>query len=145
MKNKEVFCYRQNQVHTDKLNIKTSLFFYFSLVCYSFRSGANFEPLSVSLQNGVHFFSHLLPSRGFRLCCLRPTHWFDLPLRLCRVYPVVSYGFSKMVRMASSSGIGILFPHLNGSVTLGLPIYLLVIACQDSFGYFWDHPVYSLA
>jgi hypothetical protein len=32
-----------------------------------------FQPLSGSLQTSIRFFFHPLPSREFRLCCLRPT------------------------------------------------------------------------
>lgn len=32
-----------------------------------------FQPLSIPLQDGVRFFSHPLPSRGFCLCYLRLT------------------------------------------------------------------------
>ncbi|NER45656.1 MAG: hypothetical protein F6J92_02975 [Symploca sp. SIO1A3] len=47
-------------------------------VCYCFRSGTNFESLSIPLQNGFCFFLHLLPTRGFGLCYLRLTRNFDL-------------------------------------------------------------------
>jgi len=41
------------------------------------RSGANFEPLSTSLQGGIRFFTHPLPSKEFGFDYSGLTRKFD--------------------------------------------------------------------
>jgi hypothetical protein len=98
-------------------------------VCSSFRSGCIVSSLSVSLQNGIRFFIHPLPSKVFRLCYLRPTINFR---------PSIDFvGFTLLYRLVFClslgiifSAMGVVFIRFNKAVMLNLPIYLLVSACQ---------------
>lgn len=72
-------------------------FFYFGLSWETYQKSAVFqreaklEPLSTSLQDGLHFFWHPLPTGQFRFPYGRPTHLQDesplgLPCFACLTY-----------------------------------------------------------
>ena len=92
-------------------------------VCYSFRSEANLEPLSNSLQASIRFLIHPLSSREFGLCCLGLTK---------SIRPLLdSVGFTLLYRLvvcphldAVYSTTGIIFTRFNDDQTLSLPMYL---------------------
>lgn len=105
--------------------------FYFvcdpSEFCYSFRSRANLEPLSLPLQLGIRFFTHPLPSRGFGFDYSWLTKKFR-PLfpRLCRVFPVVSTEVFEVVRMTTFSAgdyVSTFLRNENLRTTLPMPFW----------------------
>ena len=63
---------------------------------------------------------HLLSSKEFRLCYLRPTNDSTVT-RPCRTYPVVSFKVIKLVRIDIYFTAGVMFQHLDERQTSKSP------------------------